>query len=228
MPLRVPEREGLSRITIGDAFAYLVRQTIKPDATIDLAAAVHFANARIVQRSTMTAAQAETGLFVLEFLDTDPIDIVSAIRDGVASKRLTLQGMPEQLIEMWATSQWGSSQLVTDWGSGQVVVEVGGRSYRFLPTLDRKEVDTLFAIGGEEVQSSTAEVASEPVEGAGPVAPAALTAAVREIMASERLTEKQAKERAAQRFAPRTFSETLWRAAWKDEPNKRRRGEKPS
>ena len=227
MPLRIPEREKSARITIGEAFVYLVRQTIKPESKWDIGAAVHFAGVRIFQRATLNAAQAAASLPLLEGFDTDPIDIVSAICDGIVSKKLTIEGMPEQLIKAWAASQWSPGQFITDWGSGQVFVEIGGRSLRFLPTLDRNEIDDLFAIGREEVQSSSMEVTFGSMGGARPVAPAALEEFVRTTMAADRLTQPVIRERADAHFAPKRITEAQWRAVWKDEPNKLRPGEKP-
>ncbi|MGI4765071.1 MAG: hypothetical protein ACRYGP_08395 [Janthinobacterium lividum] len=217
MPLRIPERERPARVTIGNAFAHLVRQTIKPESGMDLAAAVHFASMRVFQRGTLTEAQAASALAPLDFLDTDPIDIATTILDGVVSGRLSVKDLPDSLTETWL-----ARPFISNWVTGAVFVGAGNSSHRFYPTLDRAEVDALFAIGSKDVTPP------EQTKPAGPVSPATLTAAVREIMASDRLTEAQAKERATQHIAPRTFSEAQWRAVWRNAPNKRRRGEKPT
>ncbi len=231
MALHIPPRVQPTRITIGDAFADLVRRTIKPESAIgrsgDLAAAVHFAAMRVHMRSTLTAAQSQTALPTLDFLDTDPIDIALSIVDGIKAKTVSVEGLPDQFIE-----QWVARPAIDDWATGLVFLTINGQRTRFYPTLSRGEIDNLFRIGRTNDLQPSAVADPEPLPGSEQVAPtrpvalAALIDFTRGVMATERLTETEARSRATQHFAPKTFPDPLWRAAWKDEPNKRKRGER--
>lgn len=227
MALRIPKRNEPLRLSLGDAFAHLLRHTIKPEAVIDLAAAVHFAAMRVHMRSTLTAAQAQIALPVLDFLDTDPIDIVLAIEDGIKSSALSVEGLPGHFIK-----EWIARPAVDDWVSGLVFVVINGQRKCFYPTLSRAEVDASFEVGkaSDEQPSAAGEAApvaeAEPVAQAGPVAAATLVSFIRSLMGSERLTETTARARAANHIAPKTFTDAQWRSAWKDEPNKLKPGER--
>lgn len=161
----------------------MAKTKIKPGSSIDLAAAVHFAAVRVFQRGTMTAAVALSALPPLEFLDTDPIDIFSANRDGIVSQKLSVEGLPDSWLSKWITRP-----VVDDWASGLVFVNVAGTNQRFYPTLDRLEIDALFAIERKDVEQSSSAAKSEgvtevdPVTQASPVALTALKSFIRSLM----------------------------------------------
>ncbi len=204
MPLRIPPRRSPVLVTLVQALNHICGE-IMPARSADASRAKNLAETIKRDRRTHEERQ-ERDALAAEVADV----LLEAIRDG----RLKVEGVPFHDLEVWRANPG------IDWQSGRFClappeIPVTLRIYH-KPMVELAQAVALF------------EEQPEQPERSEPVAAAALSDFVHATMKAEPMVEAAVRAGAGQHFAPRQFTDSQWREAWRGAPGKLGRGKRPS